>query len=34
MSLADSVVKNLEMLGLKRQARDVTLHDVLARGKP
>lgn len=33
-SLADSVVKNLEMLGLKRQAWDVTLHDVLARGKP
>lgn len=32
-ALADSLVKSLETLGLKRQARDVTLRDVLEGGK-
>jgi hypothetical protein len=31
-SLADSIIKNLEMLGLKRQARQIGLADYLKKG--
>jgi len=32
--LADSLMRRLDILGLKRQARDITLGDVLKGGKP